>query len=145
MKRVLVVLALAIGATTGSFANAGPAAEQLTITVRGGELGDRAYTLGCDPAAGTVADPAAACATVQAHPDLLQPHPGQDHSCPAGTPTYEIAGSFQGAVVAASFSACVSGQEDGLQRSERLVPYKVPVLHGRPRLKVDAGVGPLRL
>jgi hypothetical protein len=145
MERVLIVLALAIGATTGSLAKASPAAEQLTITVRGGELGDRAYTLGCDPAAGTVTDPTAACATLRAHPDLLEPHPGQDHSCPPDTPTYEIAGTFGGAAVAASFSACVSGQEDGLEAWERLVRYKVPLLHGRPRLKVDAGVGPLRL
>ncbi len=141
MRVMLLCLALAICATTASFASA----EQLTITVRGGDFGDRSYTLGCDPAAGTVPKPSAACATLQAHPDALQPHPGQDHSCPPGTPTYEIAGTFAGTPVAASFSDCVSGQGDGLTVWAGIVHYAVPVLHGHPTLKVDRGIGPLRL
>jgi hypothetical protein len=145
MKVVLVVLVLAIGGTAAPLARTTRGVGQLTITVRGGEFGDRSYTLGCDPAAGTMPRPSAACATLRAHPDLLEPHPGQDHSCPPGTPTYEIAGTFEGATVAASFSRCVSGQEDGLAAWERLAPSTAPVLHGRPTLKVDAGVGPLRL
>jgi hypothetical protein len=47
--------------------------------------------------------------------------------------------------VAASFSVCVSGQEEGFEVWTRLIPDKAPDLHGRPTLKVDAGVGPLRL
>jgi hypothetical protein len=139
------LFSLAICAATASLARASRGAEQLTITVRGSEFGDRSYTLRCDPAEGTVSNPSAACATLREHPDVLQAHPGQDHSCPPSTPTYEIGGTFQGAAVAASFSACVTGQDDGLAIWERLVPDKVPVLHGRPTLKLDAGVGPLRL
>src|SRR4051794_39224393 len=122
MKVVLPVLVLAIA----PFATATRGAEQLAVTVRGGDLGDRLYTLGCDPAKGTVPKPSAVCAALHAHPDLLEPHPGQDHSCPP-SPTYEIAGTAAGAAVAASFTVCVSGQEDGLAAWERLVPSTVPV------------------
>ena len=145
MKVLLCGLVLAVCAAVAPVATATRGSEQLTITVRGGDFGDRLYTLGCDPATGTVRKPAAACATLHAHPDLLEPHPGQDHSCPPGTPTFEIAGTSGGAAVAASFSACVSGQADGLAAWERLVPYTVPALRGHPVLKLDAGVGPVRL
>jgi hypothetical protein len=47
--------------------------------------------------------------------------------------------------VAASFSPCSSSQDDGFAVWTRLVPYDAPLLQGRPALKVDAGVGPLRL
>ena len=47
--------------------------------------------------------------------------------------------------MAASFSACFSGQEEGLARWSRLVPDNVPDLRGPPTLMLDAGVGPLRL
>jgi hypothetical protein len=144
MKVGALVVVPAVCAATASLASASRGAEQLTITVRGSEYGDRGYTLGCDPAEGTVPDPAAACAALGAQPDLVQPHPGQDHRCPP-SPRYEIGGTFQGAAVAASFSACVSGQEDGLAVWSRLVPYEVPALRGRATLKVDRGLGPLRL
>ena len=144
VKVVLSVLVLAICAFTAPLAAATRGAEQLTITVRGGEFGDRLYTLGCDPATGTVRKPADACATLHAHPDLLQPHPGEVHHCPSGR-TYEIAGTSDGTAVAASFSLCVNGQEDGLVEWDRLVGYAVPALRGHPVLKLDAGIGPLRL
>src|SRR4051812_10994108 len=105
MRVVLFILAPAVAAAAASLAGASPGADQLTITVRGSDFGDRSFTLACDPAEGTVPEPSDACATLRAHPDALQAHPGQDHSCPPGTPTYEIAGTFQGAAVAASFSA----------------------------------------
>ena len=47
--------------------------------------------------------------------------------------------------MAATFSPCVSGQQDGLAIWKRLVPSNFLVLEGRPTLAVDAGVGPLRL
>ena len=51
----------------------------------------------------------------------------------------------EGEAVAASFSPCSSSQDDGFAVWTRLVPYDAPLLQGRPTLKVDAGVGPLRL
>jgi hypothetical protein len=138
----LVLLSLVASASCGQRKLG---AERLTIKVRGGDFGERRYTLRCDPAHGTVPTPAAACATLRAHPDALDEHSGRGHSCPPGTPTYEIAGTSGGAAVAASFSACFSGQEDGLAVWTRLVSYDVPALRGRPTVEVDAGVGPVRL
>ena len=120
------------------------AVTSLTISVVGGDAGDRSYTLACDPAAGTVRDPAAACGTLAQHPELLKTIQGDDHSCPP-LPAFQIDGTFQDVAVSASFSSCVYGQEDGTAQWSRLVRYGAPTLHGRPTLKIDRGLGPLRL
>jgi hypothetical protein len=116
----------------------------LTISVHGGDAGDRVYTLACDPARGTVRNPAAACATLGQHPELLKTVQGDGHSCPP-LPAFQIDGTFDDAAVSASFSSCVYGQEEGAGQWSRLVHYGAPTLHGRPSLKVDRGLGPLRL
>src|SRR4051812_29736218 len=144
-QAVLLVFVLLNCTVTASCGRTSRGGERLTITVRGGELGDRRYTLECDPSHGTVPNPSAACATLRANSDALEAQSGGAHSCPPGTPTYEIAGTSGGQAVAASFSPCSSSQDDGFAVWTRLVPYDVPVLLGRPTLKVDAGVGPLRL
>jgi len=119
MKAVLCGLVLAICAAVAPVATATRGSEQLTITVRNGDFGDRLYTLGCDPAAGTVRKPSAACATLHAHPDLLEPHPGQDHHCPPGTPRFEIAGTSGGAARAVSSVAPASAAAPPCKNNRR--------------------------
>jgi hypothetical protein len=99
------------------------------------------YRLRCDPAGGTLPNPARACAAIKADPALLYSVPGLDHSCPAGGPSVSLRGIWRGRPVRSSFSICTGGQEDEAGRWAALLPSG-PALS---RVRVDRGIGPVRL
>jgi len=74
-------------------------------------LGSFGYELRCDPAGGTVPDPARICAAILRDPALLYSFPGPDHSCPAGAPAVSIDGRWNGKALHSAFSVCTGGQE----------------------------------
>lgn len=71
----LALTALAAGCGGGSGASSSPGPTRLVITVYPGFVANvhtTRYTLTCRPAGGSVADPAAACAALEAAPSLLR-------------------------------------------------------------------------
>jgi hypothetical protein len=74
-------------------------------------IGSDTFELRCDPAGGTVPDPARICAAILADPALLYSFPGPDHSCPAGSAVISVAGTWNHEPLRSRFSACTGGQE----------------------------------
>jgi hypothetical protein len=99
------------------------------------------YQLRCDPAGGTLPDPARACAAIRADPALLYSVPGPDHSCPPGGPSVLVRGTWGGRTVRSSFSICTGGQEEEASRWSEVLPS------GRAlsKVQVDRGIGPVRV
>jgi Subtilisin inhibitor-like len=72
---LLALTALAAGCGGGSGASSSPGPTRLVITVFPGFVANAhvtRYTLTCRPAGGSVTDPAAACAALEAAPSLLR-------------------------------------------------------------------------
>jgi hypothetical protein len=86
---------------------AGPSAVRIVAS----GIGSDTFELRCDPAGGTVPDPARICAAILADPALLYSFPGPNHSCPAGSPVISIAGTRNHKPLHSTFSACTGGQE----------------------------------
>jgi subtilisin inhibitor-like len=89
LARLGLLVGLLVLAGCGSGTGGGDAAEpppqpgyDLTITYwpEGNDGTSRTSTLTCDPAGGTHADPAKACAALDAHPEALHPVP-TDMAC----------------------------------------------------------------
>jgi hypothetical protein len=99
------------------------------------------YRLRCDPAGGTLPDPARACAAISADPALLHSVPGPDHSCPPGGPSVSLSGTWGARVVHSSFSICTGGQEEDADRWSTLLPSGQAL----SKVRVDRGIGPVRV
>jgi hypothetical protein len=116
----------AAGGTTSSAASTPPPSVSLTIEVRpGAHAPAQHWTLTCDPAGGTLANPAAACAALTRVSDPFAPVK-QGMMCPmiyAGPQTATIQGTWHGKHVNATFS-----RVDGCQteRWSRIAPVFGP-------------------
>ena len=95
---------------------------EVRVVELGTMRGSFAYSLRCDPPAGTLPDPARVCAAIVADPALLYSLPGPDHSCPAGAPTILLRGSWNGRPLHSTFSVCTGGQEQSAARWASLLP-----------------------
>ena len=88
LARAALLVGLLLVAGCGSGTGGGDAAEppepaydlQITYWPDGKDGESRTSTLTCDPNGGTLADPAQACAALEAHPEALHPVPG-DVAC----------------------------------------------------------------
>ena len=145
-----VVLAVAVGAdgAVGSPVRVGGvsrAAIALEIVYGTVAWPTETYRLNCDPASGSLPDPAAACSAIAADPQLVLSGPGVDHSCPAFTPGIEVRGSYEGQQVDVGFSGCLSGQDDAISRWLALLPWRQQNLVRLDSLRLDHGLGPLHL
>lgn len=72
--------------------------------------GSYGFEIRCDPAGGTVPDPAHVCRSIRADPALLYSHPGPDHSCPMDAGVV-LSGRWDRKLLHSSFSVCIGGQE----------------------------------
>jgi hypothetical protein len=114
---------------------------EVRIAELGTMLGSFGYSLGCDPATGTLPDPARVCAAILADPALLYSFPGPDHSCPAGGPTITLQGRWAGKPLSSTFSVCTGGQEQIAGRWATLLPSQGTLA----TITLDRGIGLIRL
>ncbi len=79
----------------------------LRVVVRNA-YGAHRYELRCDPPSGTVPDPAAACATLEANENAMLFPPDLNRICAGGefTPFIDVVGRFEGKPVSATVSTC---------------------------------------
>ena len=83
--------------------------------------GSYGFGIRCDPAGGTVPDPARVCAAIRFDPALLYSQPGPEHSCPPSG-SIVLAGRWDGRPLHSSFSICVGGQEAEADAWSTLLP-----------------------
>lgn len=113
----------------------------IRIVQGAGMIGSFGYRLRCDPAGGTVPDPARICAAIAHQPALLYSFPGPDHSCPFGGANISLDGRWNGKPLHSTFSVCIAGQEDLAGAWSALLPD----LHVLGTVHIDRGIGLLRL
>lgn len=104
-------------------------------------LGSFGYELRCDPAGGTVPDPARMCAAIARKPALLYSFPGPGHSCPFGNSYVSLAGEWNGKPLHSRFSVCTGGQEELAISWAKLLPGTTAV----GTVHIDRGIGLVRL
>ena len=142
---VSVIVVLGVGGAIASYALGGntvpgSAALKIVYTDPHGFAG-LTYRLTCDPASGTITDPAAVCKEISKDPGMVFSGTGQGHSCPPSS-SVGVSGTDAGQQVRVVFSRCLSGQDEtALERWEHLLP--TPEQENRVRL--DHGLGILRL
>lgn len=107
------------------------------IVERAAMLGSFGYELRCNPAGGTVPQPARICAAIVRRPALLYSFPGPGHSCPAGAPAVSIDGRWNGKRLHSTFSVCTGGQEQQSDAWAGLLPGTTTV----GTVQVDQGIG----
>jgi hypothetical protein len=130
----------AIPATAPTAADGkGPGA--LRVVEGSDELGEFGYELRCQPAGGTLPDPARICRAIRHDPSLLYSYPGPPHSCPAGTGFVSLIGTWQHKPLKSSFSECSSG----LERQDIRWLALLPNLSEVHNVRVDHGIGPITL
>jgi hypothetical protein len=114
---------------------------KVRIVESGGELGPLGFELSCDPAGGTLPDPARVCAAIRADPTLLYSFPGPDHPCPALSPDVSLHGVWDHKPLRSSFSECTGGQEADAIKWGSLLPSQRAVAS----VHVDRAIGLVRL
>jgi uncharacterized Zn-binding protein involved in type VI secretion len=103
------------------------------------------YTLRCDPASGTLAHPATACAAIAHHPIMVHGEPPQPpgtgvRSCPPPAETVDVTGTYDGAPAAAhGDSTCGGGSV--LHDWQPFLPSRRYL----DKVRVNKGAGPLEL
>ncbi len=119
-----------------------PGHADLQIVYNGARGWQVTLSLACDPASGTIADPAQACAEIARHPGMVFSSTGRDHSCPPSA-SVAIHGTDAGQPVNVVFSPCVSSssEEAGLARWTHFLPSEAQETRVRP----DHGIGLLSL
>ena len=116
----------------------GGTALQIVYTNREG-FSDLTYTLTCDPASGTIAEPAAVCAQIASQPEMVFAEPYGDHSCPPSS-ALSVSGEYGGRAVKVTFSPCAFGPD--YQGSwERFLPTEAE----QNEIGIDRAVGPFAL
>jgi hypothetical protein len=103
-------------------------------------LGSVGYDLRCDPAGGTIPDPARICAAIAGKPALLYSFPGPDHSCPFAS-SVSLDGRWNGKPLHSTFSVCTGGQEALAGSWAQLLPDETAVA----TVHIDRGIGLVRL
>lgn len=103
--------------------------------------GSFGFELSCDPAGGTVPDPARICAAIRANPAMLYSFPGPDHSCIAASPTVSIDGTWNHKRLRSMFSECTGGQEQQAGDWVALLPSQST----ESTVHVDRGIGLVKL
>jgi hypothetical protein len=116
----------------------GPGSLRVVESTMAGQFG---FQLSCDPAGGTVPDPARICAAIRANPALLYSFPGPDHSCPAGVPGISLAGTWGRKPLHSSFSVCTGGQEQLAGDWASLLPSEKT----ENAIHIDRGIGLVRI
>ncbi len=136
MRRALPLLALVLvlagcgGSGDGAADAGGPTTLQITLWPAGEGQGTAiTASLDCDPPAGDLPDPAAACAALAADADALEPVPA-DTACTmlyGGPEEARITGTLDGAPVEARLSRVDGCNIDRWQRLLPVLPAYEPV------------------
>jgi hypothetical protein len=104
------LVAVALAAVAGGCGGGGNH-DQTRLSIRAdNDMARYDFTLRCNPAAGSVPDPVALCATLTHQPMLVETKPGFDHSCPFNRDVH-LVGIFEGQRVEKFFSICRGGTE----------------------------------
>jgi hypothetical protein len=114
---------------------------RVRVVESGTTLGQFGFTLRCDPAGGTMPQPARICAAIARDSTLLYSFPGPDHSCPFGAPAVSLVGSWDGKPLRSSFSECVGGQEAQAGKWASLLPS----ISSLATIALDRRIGLVRL
>lgn len=141
----IAIIALGVGGVVVSQAQSGtpaPGRAGLEVIYTNPEgFAGLTYLLTCDPASGTISNPAAVCTEISKDPGMVFSSVGRDHSC-RPSPSVGVRGTDAGHNVRVTFSPCLSGQDEAALG--HWLAY-LPSAEQENRLRLDRALGILYL